>query len=150
MWPYTHTRCYVALRVQTLPWYNNADILQNIIDFYTKAKAYEQLSTFFEACASVEIGALQAHARARRACMHMCRASTRAADEYRNYEKALAAYKEALKNSHKIKTDIRDARVASLNGAERTHAAVARGGTRVPRCEPRAHMQPASPLWSGS
>ena len=30
---------------------------QHIIDFYGKAKAYEALSSFYEACAALEIGA---------------------------------------------------------------------------------------------
>ena len=60
-------------------------------DFYSKAKAYEQLSTFYEACAAVEI------------------------DEYRNYEKAAAALREAAKQSSRIKEEaLKDARTASL------------------------------------
>jgi intraflagellar transport protein 140 len=37
-------------------------------------------------------------------------------DEYRNYEKALAALKEALKAAARIKGDIREARTSSLTG----------------------------------
>ena len=37
-------------------------------------------------------------------------------DEYRNYEKALAALKEALKHAGRIKSEVRDARVMSLTG----------------------------------
>jgi intraflagellar transport protein 140 len=76
--------------LQSLAWQNDADLLQHIIDFYSKAKAYEQLSSFYEACSAVEI------------------------DEYRNYEKALAALKEALRHAEKIKTDIREAKIVSL------------------------------------
>jgi intraflagellar transport protein 140 len=49
------------------------DIMKAIITFYTKAKAFEQLAGFYESCAQVEI------------------------DEYRDYEKALGALKEAQK-----------------------------------------------------
>ena len=44
--------------------------MKNIIQYYTKAKAFESLAGFYEACAQVEI------------------------DEYRDYEKALGALKE--------------------------------------------------------
>jgi hypothetical protein len=42
-------------------------------------------------------------------------------DEYRNYEKAAAALKEALKHATKIKSEIKDARVASLEGMKPPH-----------------------------
>ena len=85
---------YVAAAnyLQTLAWHTDPATLKNIIDFYTKAKAYEPLAAFYEACATVEI------------------------DEYRQYEKALAALREALKAADKIRSDIRAARLASLNG----------------------------------
>jgi intraflagellar transport protein 140 len=78
--------------LQTLSWHTDAEILGAITEFYGKAKAHEQLSSFYEACAAVEI------------------------DEYRNYEKALAALKEALKAAARIKGDIREARTSSLTG----------------------------------
>jgi len=59
--------------LQTLDWRNNADIMKSIITFYQKAKAYELLGWFYQACAEVEI------------------------DEYQNYEKALGALTECLK-----------------------------------------------------
>lgn len=43
--------------------------MKNIISFYSKAKAFDNLSSFFEACSNVEI------------------------DEYRDYEKGVAALK---------------------------------------------------------
>jgi intraflagellar transport protein 140 len=43
--------------------------MKNIIQFYSKAKAYDNLASFFEACSNVEI------------------------DEYRDYDKAIAALK---------------------------------------------------------
>jgi intraflagellar transport protein 140 len=64
--------------MQNVDWHNNADIMKSIIFFYTKAKAWESLASFFDTCATVEI------------------------DEYRDYEKALVAEKEALKYSSKI------------------------------------------------
>ena len=51
--------------------------MKHIIQFYNKAKAFDHLANFFEACSSVEI------------------------DEYRDYEKACAALKEAIKYSDK-------------------------------------------------
>jgi len=65
--------------LQNLNWHNNPDVMKTIISFYTKAKALEQLSSFYDACAQVEI------------------------DEYRDYEKALGALKEAMKYMIKSK-----------------------------------------------
>jgi len=45
--------------------------MKTIISFYQKAKSFESLGNFYDACAQVEI------------------------DEYRDYEKALGAMKEA-------------------------------------------------------
>jgi len=76
---------------QSLPWHTDGGILRTIIDFYSKARSYESLSAFYESCAAVEI------------------------DEYRNYEKAGAALKEAGRQAGKIKDDaLREARGASL------------------------------------
>eukprot|EP01050_Picozoa_sp_SAG11_P019617 SAG11_NODE_3158_length_2643_cov_2.460299_3_plen_166_part_00 len=47
--------------------------MKSIIAFYTKAKQYESLSNFYDSCSQIEI------------------------DEYRDYEKALQAIREALK-----------------------------------------------------
>ncbi|TPX69392.1 hypothetical protein SpCBS45565_g02472 [Spizellomyces sp. 'palustris'] len=65
--------------LQTLDWRNDTQIMKAIITFYTKGKALESLAAFYEACAQVEI------------------------DEYQNYEKALAALKEAWKCMTKLK-----------------------------------------------
>merc|ERR1719203_2468750 len=59
--------------LQSLDWHNDPDIMKNIIQFYTKAKAHDKLSSFYDACASVEI------------------------DEYRDYDKAGGALRESLK-----------------------------------------------------
>jgi len=80
--------------LQTLPWHVDAEILKHILEFYTKAKAYEQLSAFYEACSSAEI------------------------DEFRNYEKAAAALREAAKVAAKIKEEaLKDAKLQALSGA---------------------------------
>ena len=60
------------------PVFLSQEIMKAIINFYTKAKAFEQLSGFYDACAQVEI------------------------DEYRDYEKALGALKEAVKYMIKV------------------------------------------------
>jgi intraflagellar transport protein 140 len=57
--------------LQSLDWHNDPDIMKNIISFYQKAKAFDKLSSFYDACAQVEI------------------------DEYRDYEKAGGALREA-------------------------------------------------------
>ncbi|KAJ1627582.1 hypothetical protein T492DRAFT_175151 [Pavlovales sp. CCMP2436] len=57
--------------LQNLDWHNDATVLAKIVEFYTKAKALEQLAAFYEAKAAVEV------------------------DEYRDYDKALEALREA-------------------------------------------------------
>ena len=59
--------------LQQMNWRESVDIMKAIILFYSKAKAYEQLASFYESCAQVEI------------------------DDYRDYEKAIGALREALK-----------------------------------------------------
>ncbi|KAG5176880.1 putative intraflagellar transport protein 140 [Tribonema minus] len=66
--------------LQNLDWHSDAEVMRSIVSFYTKAKAMEQLSGFYEACAQVEI------------------------DEYRNYEKALGALHEAQQCLSKANT----------------------------------------------
>ena len=41
--------------LQNLDWHSEPEILKNIVGFYLKAKAVEQLSSFYDACAQVEI-----------------------------------------------------------------------------------------------
>ena len=67
--------------LQNLDFHNNADIMKNIITYYTKAKAFQSLAGFYESCAQVEI------------------------DEYRDYEKALGALKEGIKYASKANND---------------------------------------------
>lgn len=59
--------------LQSLDWHADADVMKNIILFYTKAKDFEKLGTFYETVAQTEI------------------------DEYRDYEKAAGALREASK-----------------------------------------------------
>lgn len=39
--------------LQTADWHQNPELMKNIIQFYSKAKAFENLSGFFEACSNV-------------------------------------------------------------------------------------------------
>lgn len=39
--------------LQSLDWRNDADIMKNIISFYTKGRALDLLAGFYEACAEV-------------------------------------------------------------------------------------------------
>mmetsp|Transcript_32839 Transcript_32839/g.32175 ORF Transcript_32839/g.32175 Transcript_32839/m.32175 type:complete len:354 (-) Transcript_32839:22-1083(-) len=63
--------------LQNSEWLNDTKLMSTIITFYSKAKAFEQLSGFYDACAQVEI------------------------DEFRDYNKALGAMREALKQLNK-------------------------------------------------
>lgn len=65
--------------LQRLDWRKDPEIMKNIITFYTKGRALDSLSGFYDACAQVEI------------------------DEYQNYEKALGALSEAMKCLTKAK-----------------------------------------------
>lgn len=63
--------------LQSQQWHNDPEVMKTIISFYSKAKSFESLASFYDACAQVEI------------------------DEYRDYEKALGAMKEAMKQLDK-------------------------------------------------
>lgn len=58
--------------MQNTNWHSDPEVMKTIIAFYNKAKAFENLAAFFEACAQMEI------------------------DEYREYDKALGAMNEAV------------------------------------------------------
>jgi len=79
--------------LQSLDWRSNNEIMKNIIQFYSKAKAYDKLAAFYDACAQVEI------------------------DEYRDYEKAGGAMQEAMRYMKKSIGDgaEHDPRVQSLH-----------------------------------
>lgn len=70
-----HNELFVmaANYLQSLDWNDSEDIIKNIVSFYSKAKAWINLSNFYENFASIEV------------------------TEYRNYNKALELYNEALK-----------------------------------------------------
>ncbi|KAJ3047714.1 hypothetical protein HK097_011283 [Rhizophlyctis rosea] len=76
--------------LQTLDWRNDPSIMKAIVTFYTKAKAFDSLAGFYEACAQVEI------------------------DEYQNYEKAAGALREAMKCLSKSKNPADSARKDAL------------------------------------
>lgn len=59
--------------LQNLDWRNDGEVLKHIVAFYTKARAVEQLATFYSSCAQYEI------------------------EEFRDYEKAIGALQEAIK-----------------------------------------------------
>ncbi|XP_057178232.1 intraflagellar transport protein 140 homolog isoform X2 [Triplophysa rosa] len=79
--------------LQSLDWRNDAEIMKNIIGFYSKGRALDLLAGFYEACSEVEI------------------------DDYQNYEKAYGALTEACKCLSKAKGhsgDETDARILVL------------------------------------
>uniref|UniRef100_A0A7S1IHP5 Guanine nucleotide-binding protein subunit beta-like protein n=1 Tax=Eutreptiella gymnastica TaxID=73025 RepID=A0A7S1IHP5_9EUGL len=76
--------------LQNLDWHNDPEIMKTIISFYTKARALDSLATFYDACAQVEI------------------------DEYRDYEKALAALKEAQRYLGKSKAPDKESKLEHL------------------------------------
>jgi len=51
----SETYILAANFLQTADWHQNPDLMKNIIMFYQKAKAFDSLSSFFEACSNVEI-----------------------------------------------------------------------------------------------
>ena len=76
--------------LQNLDWKADPDIVKNIVQFYSKAKALDSLAAFFDSCAQVEI------------------------DDYRDYEKALGALREAHEWMGKARVADKEAKVASL------------------------------------
>merc|ERR1719240_1167719 len=67
--------------LQALDWRNDPEVTKNIIGFYTKAKDFASLASFYESCAQMEI------------------------DEFRDYEKALQAMRNAAKYLDKAGPD---------------------------------------------
>ena len=131
--------------MQSLDWHNDdGEIMKNIITFYTKAKAFESLSGFYESCSQVALSpaprclfsasilvrfrtvcslasyairstALAAAAAAAADCV--CRHSYHhqvEIDEYRDYEKALAALRESLKYMVKARNANKEERCKQL------------------------------------
>ncbi len=106
--------------LQTQAWHTDAEVLRNIIDFYGKAKAYEALSAFYESCSAVEI------------------------DEFRNYEKAAAALREAHKAAGRIKEEAqKETRLMQLAGAWGAWGALlSAAGAPLPLCLPASRPPP--------
>ncbi|GAX73042.1 hypothetical protein CEUSTIGMA_g494.t1 [Chlamydomonas eustigma] len=77
--------------LQTLDWHSDGEIMKNIINFYSKAQAMDNLAAFYETCAQIEI------------------------DEYRDYEKALQAMRESLRYLEKSKSEERDMRIGAVS-----------------------------------
>lgn len=70
--------------LQNLDWRKDSEVMKNIVGFYTKARAFDQLAGFYSACAQVEI------------------------EEYRDYEKAIGAVHEAVKVLSKSRSESKD------------------------------------------
>jgi intraflagellar transport protein 140 len=76
--------------LQNQNWHNDPEIMKTIISFYQKAKSFESLANFYDACAQVEI------------------------DEYRDYEKALGAMKEAMRQLEKSNADGKEVKLTMM------------------------------------
>ena len=76
--------------LQNQNWHNDPEIMKTIISFYQKAKSFESLANFYDACAQVEI------------------------DEYRDYEKALGAMKEAMRQLEKSNADGKEVKLTIM------------------------------------
>lgn len=76
--------------LQNLNWHADPEVLRRIVEFYTKAKALEQLASFYEACAAFEM------------------------DENGDYAKALDALREAAAALDKSRAHGKDERAAAL------------------------------------
>ena len=95
--------------LQTLDWHGDEAVVKAIVSFYTKAKEWEKLSAFYDACAAQEI------------------------DDYSDYSKAL----QALREAHRHAASLPPARAAALGrriaGVERFLAARDAGGEEMLR-----------------
>lgn len=76
--------------LQNQNWHNDPEIMKTIISFYGKAKSFESLANFYDACAQVEI------------------------DEYRDYEKALGAMKEAMRQLEKSQSGEKEVKLSRM------------------------------------
>lgn len=76
--------------LQNQNWHNDPEIMKTIISFYQRAKSFESLANFYDACAQVEI------------------------DEYRDYEKALGAMKEAMRQLEKSTGDQKEIKITMM------------------------------------
>ena len=78
--------------LQSLEWHENEEWLKSIILFYSKAKAFDKLSSFYETVAEMEI------------------------HEHQQYEKALVALKKATKSMSKCDHENKQEVLSSLQG----------------------------------
>lgn len=76
--------------LQNQNWHNDPEIMKTIISFYQKAKSFDSLANFYDACAQVEI------------------------DEYRDYEKALGAMKEAMRQLEKSTGENKEVKLSRM------------------------------------
>jgi len=76
--------------LQNSDWHNNPNLMKKIIEFYTKAKSYQHLAGFYDACASVEV------------------------DEYRDYDRASKALEEAIKYATKSTSEDKESKIQML------------------------------------
>jgi intraflagellar transport protein 140 len=76
--------------LQNLNWRDDAKVMKQIVTFYVKAKALENVAGFYDACAQVEI------------------------DDYRAYDKALSALREAEKYLGKARIHGKEAKLSAL------------------------------------
>lgn len=67
--------------LQSLDWVENEDLVKTIVSFYTRAKAFISIANFYEVFAQIEIS------------------------DFRNYEKAIILYQEAINAVEKSKED---------------------------------------------
>jgi intraflagellar transport protein 140 len=79
-----------ANHLQNMDWRNDASIMKHIVSLYSKAKAPDALASFYEACAQIEI------------------------DDYRDYDRALAALREAEKYLSKARVNSKERRAEDL------------------------------------
>ena len=89
------TYILAANYLQSMDWHEDPEIMQNIINFYTRARAFDYLANFYAACADIEI------------------------DEFQEYDRALEALREAVKYMEKSHIEDRAAKVVELQGRTR-------------------------------
>ena len=77
--------------LQTMDWHSNSEIMKAVVQFYTKARAMESLCSFYESCAQFEV------------------------DEFRDYEKAIAALREATNAMNKSQANDKTERLLDLD-----------------------------------
>jgi len=82
------TYILAANYLQSVDWHSNAEYTKYILQFYNSAKAYEQMAFFYDGMAQIEI------------------------DDYRDYDKALRALKQAYKQIKKSESVNKDEKLS--------------------------------------